>query len=179
MSKLDQAYQSIMTKAGKPMLLVTKEMMRQSRGNKVCAIFMMSAMDFLTLTTRGQGDIDHIMADAAPLATYNKAAREGNIILMPWLDVERDSGKVRGHEGRHRAAALIKAAGRAAKMNVGIILHGKSGIVYYEEKEIEGQPYFMRKKRFLGVEDVPRVLHGQFAPTVEVLSKRGARDVQR
>lgn len=101
---------------------LTDMMYRQARGNKASGTIIMNPHDFLVLTTTNKAEYDHIMEGALTTAEYNHFAKTEQNIHMPWLDVTLDGkkptfggkpsktkpGRVVGHEGRHRAAALIK-----------------------------------------------------------------------
>lgn len=81
---------------------------------------------------------------------------------MPWLDVSFDSdkdGKIVGHEGRHRAAALIAEGWRNEPiMPCAIILMGKGKWKEYYAEEWEPK----HSKRYLGINDIPTRFLGQF-----------------
>lgn len=123
------------TEAPKPWLRRTDTMVRTMKDIKCQVIVSMNPMTFLRLTTRNETDIRQIMANSASLKDYNRSAKAGhddnfrkqiNVgktkddegylwgnIHMPWLNIQfNDDGseaRVSGHEGRHRAAALVKA----------------------------------------------------------------------
>lgn len=93
---------------------------------------------------------------------YNRFSREGETVLMPFLYVDLATGRVEGHEGRHRAAAVMNAGG--TRLPVAIILREDRGSVYYREQTVP--PW---EKTFLSHRDIPRVLHPeQFYPRRDV-----------
>ena len=87
-------------------LVVTEEQREQAEGLKAVGFVKMAPGDFLKLTTPTDTDVAEIAHEARSLDEYNSFARRGETIIPPFLDVDRKSGKVCGHEGRHRAAAL-------------------------------------------------------------------------
>jgi hypothetical protein len=102
-----------------------------------------------------------------PLATYNEFARSGQNIIPPFLRVRMEDGRVEGHEGRHRAAALHREDPQAL-LWVAIELLDETGhsAYYTEPPYVPGGPYPSERRRYLGAEDMPRVLIGQFRPIV-------------
>ena len=109
--RLDELFES-----RKPWLRITPTHLQQAKGGKAQLIVEMNATTFLEMTTtgtRGSGQvyspIDDIRRSSQRLKKYNKWAKEGSNILMPFLTIELSedgSGYVSGHEGRHRAAAI-------------------------------------------------------------------------
>jgi hypothetical protein len=92
-------------------LIVTQEHIEQMKGNKSCGYIYMSPKVYLSLVS--DADNNKILErEAHSIEFYNKMARIGKNILPPWLEIECEIhpvGKVVGQEGRHRAAACIKA----------------------------------------------------------------------
>jgi hypothetical protein len=76
-------------------------------------------------------------------------------------------GKVQGHEGRHRAAALYRES-QQARLWVAIELLDETGhAVYYEEPPYEpGKPFPDERRRYLDADDMPGYFHGQFRSTL-------------
>jgi len=154
-------------------LLITEEHKRQMRGNKSAGWIYLAPADFLRLTTTGSDRIEEILGDEnlKTLDEYNDFAREGKNILPPFLYVEMlnsrlpeeyNPGEVRGHEGRHRAAACINAG--VKEMPVFIV--GKIGLdaVWRLPKDEKDKNVF----RFVGPKDFDKKLLGQFNRYVEV-----------
>ena len=145
-------------------LVVTEEQREQAEGLKAVGFVKMAPGDFLKLTTPTDTDVAEIAHEARSLDEYNSFARRGETIIPPFLDVDRKSGKVCGHEGRHRAAALQRDE-PGTPLDVAIVLRepGCSSKVYYEENwsTVPRQP-----KRYLGADDVPDTLHAEFKPRV-------------
>ena len=71
---------------------------------------------------------------------------------MPFLHVDSESGKIYGHEGRHRAAALICAGSN--EMPVSIKIRDS-------EKHKEKYGYF-EAAYDMKFEDLPEYIHGEF-----------------
>jgi hypothetical protein len=144
-------------------LIVTPFMKEVAKDNKGIGILTMGCVQFLELTTPGSFArwMEEEKADTAPLETYNEAAKAGKIRVMPFLDVDRATGMVQGHEGRHRVAALIAANG--TEVQVAICLRDKGYKQYYEQPFIdESSSPKQFYKRFLGIRDVPPRFLGQF-----------------
>ena len=108
-------------------------MLRQARSNKGQVLVRMPCMQFLRLTTDGPAMINDILDRAKPVYQYNRWIKAGDkpeyakfrseldqepfypITNYPHLDIalSRNAdgqivGTVVGHEGRHRAASVIK-----------------------------------------------------------------------
>lgn len=144
-------------------LTITHKMLDNAQANKCVGWLSMNPLDFLRLTTTKPNVFDWIRQeedDTKSLAEYNKYAATGNAIHMPWLDVDMHTGKVVGHEGRHRAIAVYSADSR--QFPVSFCLRERGYPVYYRMEEThEGYPY-NRSKKFVTKSDVPTVLVGQF-----------------
>ncbi len=143
-------------------LIITDRMLSNAKTNKSVGWLFMNPLDFLRLTTQTTNVLDWIEQEVAStqnLFKYNKYAALGKSVQMPWLDLDRFIGKVCGHEGRHRAAAVYKAGGR--KLPVGLCLRERGYAVYYDTPADPTDEYSLRKQ-FVTKEDVPKVLLGQF-----------------
>jgi hypothetical protein len=103
---------------------ITPKMRAWRVDQKVTSVVLMDPMSFLKLTTQDQSGIDSIMREAFPLDKYNKFALEGETSIPPYFNIYLD-GNIAGHEGRHRAAALI--INHENIMPVSIILFNQSG----------------------------------------------------
>lgn len=114
-------------------LLVTQTMLDIAKDNKAIGVYMMSPKDFLGLTVDRPLNqwIQEEKDDTFTVAEYNKFTQAGKTIIMPFLDVDIDTGKVLGHEGRHRAAALL--ADGETSMPVAITLKQNRYSIYYRE----------------------------------------------
>lgn len=147
-------------------LKITQTMLDQARGNKLTGFLIMNPLDFLRLTVNTPNVFDFIRQekdDTKTVEEYNSFAAKGKSIHMPWLDVDMYTGKVVGHEGRHRAMAVYAAGGH--KFPVGICLRERGYPIYY--KEIQHPPDDSHKhdwweKVYMTKEKVPPVFIGQF-----------------
>lgn len=140
-------------------LRYTDTMHSQARSGKFQVIVEIDPEEFLMMTTRDDADIEQIKQRAAPLHRYNQGAKAGNdmeyrdrvnqirgadkdsddylwgTIHYPQLYISvnaRGVGKITGHEGRHRAAALIRKGGK--RMRVAIRL-------FVDEALLPGVPF--------------------------------------
>lgn len=151
----------------KPGLFLNKENFRQARGNKHAGMIVMDPEDFLLLCVTNQRELNMIMASSRTLVEYNDWIKSGKAIHAPWLYITLDGveyketeprlgiGRIVGHEGRHRAAALIKSG--VKKMPVSIRLHVKG--IERQYKPTEEDPWGKQK---WGKADIPSTLYGQF-----------------
>ena len=84
---------------------------------------------------------------------------------MPWLDIKKD-GDIVGHEGRHRAASLLKDGIKT--LPVGIRLYDAQGYPQYRfEWHVDG----VRQKRYLGLDDIPDYWTNQFGTGFAIIAK--------
>lgn len=148
-------------------LKITPTMISQAKGNKMAGMLRMYALDFLRLTVATPNVFDFIRDEVdhtKTVAQYNEFAATGKSIHMPWLDVDMHTGKVVGHEGRHRAMAVYKETS-GHNFPVGICLRDRGYPAYYKEVKVdptEEDPYPFYKKIFVTKEDIPPVFIGQF-----------------
>lgn len=142
-------------------LLVTQHMLEKAKANKSIGVYAMHPKEFLELTTSGSVDSWVAGEPNFSVAEYNKFSKAGKT-LMPFLDVELESGKVRQHEGRHRAAALL-AEGETS-MDVAITLLNKNlNPIYYTEPYGDDLNHPKRfVKKYLSTWDLPLAFLGQF-----------------
>lgn len=106
-------------------LLVTPFMKLWMRDMKVTAVVKMDPRAFLDLTTTDSSHAHEIKEEALPLDKYNEFAAKKESGIPPFLKIDLSEnepwlGKVIGHEGRHRSAALV--ANGEFTMSVAIIL---------------------------------------------------------
>lgn len=144
-------------------LLVTQHQKEVAIDNKAIGILTMGCFQFLDLTVKGSFStwIDDEGPSIGQLDSYNEASRAGKIRIMPFLDVDRATGTVQGHEGRHRVASVVAAGGN--EVQVAIVLRDKGYKQYYETPfidEMSNPKQFY--KRYLGIKDVPPRFLGQF-----------------
>lgn len=147
-------------------LLLTQKMVDNMKGNKAVGFYLMDPWDFLSLTTDKLVNewVKQEQDETRTVEEYNEFAQAGKSILPPFLDIDRKTGKVVGHEGRHRAAALLNSHGD--RFMVAITLRDNGYPVYYEYPFEDGPDRSKWLiKRYLTTEDVPPVFHGQFRPS--------------
>lgn len=141
-------------------LYVDNEHLLQAIGNKAAAVAIMSPDDFLDLTTQDIEQKRRIIASAKPLEFYNDLARKHEIIIAPNLkvDIRQEFGRIQAHEGRHRAAAFMKAGGT----DFPVFITPADG--YYGIRKIHDANN--RYGRLIEHRDIPEELIGQFNPSV-------------
>lgn len=135
-------------------LRVTERNLEQDRGNKGIGYVIMPCIDFLKLTTTPAFYSD-LMGDTIEPFSQREANKDR--LLMPWLDI-REDGKVIGHEGRHRAASLLKDGIKTLPVAIHLKDEYGHGNYYYEWKTDDGE----RHKRYLNADDVPPYWDNQF-----------------
>jgi len=148
-------------------LLITEKMRKRAKSFPAVGFIDIDPRDFLKLTTQDEKHLQYIVFNAKPVEQYNQWVRDGEILVSPYLNVDMHTGRVCGHEGRHRAAALIRDES-AKKMKVAVVLkdRGCSRRDPYEEK---GKPWTTAfRVRWLGAKDLPDALTGQVRDDVEV-----------
>lgn len=117
--------------------------LRWPTDSKAQMVIDMHPMDFLKLTT-SDASLEQILSGALSKDEYQKFADEDKLSVHPFLSVEQKSGKVVSHEGRHRAAAAIKAGD----------VHFRVAIILYPSS------------RGWKLEEIPQVWTGQFDKSV-------------
>lgn len=86
------------------------------RGSYGAFVITMSPRDFLALTTVDQNELDQIVNRPFPYDKeeyVNRLGRDDGFgkYDIPFLKVEFPSGKIIGHEGRHRANMVMQSGG--------------------------------------------------------------------
>lgn len=142
---------------------VSIDQIEQMVANKAAALVYLHPSDFLKLTTLDDASRDSIIAESKSLIEYNAFTHARASIIPPHLDVEikgKDAGKILGHEGRHRAAAVLKSGG--TRMPVFLIpkVNGYSVRTVPDPSSRWGRPVEPR--------DFPLFLRAQFRPRVRV-----------
>jgi GNAT superfamily N-acetyltransferase len=138
--------------AFRPQLRVTNRMRASARDNAAQVAVKMDPEAYLKLTATDDYE-ELIKKDAKSLDQYNQFAKAGDIHITPFLRIAIADGKaeVVSHEGRHRAAALIKAG-------------QKQMVVHLEIRDGDGSTgKFKRQLRF---DDIPAKIKGQFSDYV-------------
>jgi len=143
---------------------------RNAIGNKCIGYITMHPMDFLELTTTNKEGVERIMNDSQPLEVYLKSIRNRSNLVMPFLGIEVAKGKlgkakrgeVVGHEGRHRAAALLKSGKTRLPVAVRVREEGREW-KYYAERYVPNEG---REKVFMNASIIPEVWTGQFNSSI-------------
>jgi len=104
--------------------------------------------DFLLLTTDDAVDLATIKNSAKEVEFYNRAGS----IIHPFIGFDLKTGKLDGHEGRHRAAAVLKSGGTSLPVALYARYDGKY------RPDVEPR-------------HLPRVLKGQFSGVSVPVSK--------
>lgn len=157
-------------------LRVSDRMHGNAIGCKSQCLVEINPKDFLGLTTTGPDQLDQIINDALPLHRYNqwskiddnpeygqflsniRGEKQYGTTVMPFLQINlsfedgRYTGSVCAHEGRHRAAALLKKGG---KMVCAIALRPDATVN-------EQFPGVYDPTYSLTSEHIPAVLYGQY-----------------
>ncbi len=97
----------------------------KARGSYGAFIITMHPLDFLKLTTTNDEGIAQIQDRKFPATEeeyYDPTLRDFGKFEMPFLTVAFPSGKILGHEGRHRSAMILKQGGT----KVPVIIYPKS-----------------------------------------------------
>jgi len=142
-------------------LIVTREQLEDALGQWNTMIVKIPCMDLLKLTTSRDLTVDHII-ETAPDGpeVFNLYALTGNDVEMPMLVIDLHEDRVVGHEGRHRAASVIREVGRRdARMYISIHLE-PSPEERRKYEEILGRKRFNLDKMITS-DDIPEVLRPQ------------------
>jgi predicted transcriptional regulator len=129
-------------------ILLTRDQVRTARDLKAATFAFLPANAFLKLTTPSQRDIEIIQNEALPYERYVEFANTDEIRVPAFLKIDIETGKVIGHEGRHRIAAKMNHDGDATPVPVAII-PAKDGYAQRDKTQA----------------DLPPVWEGQFRPT--------------
>jgi hypothetical protein len=90
------------------MLDINDQQREVAVSNKMHSLVHMHPRKFLELTTHDDQHMSEIKGAAQSLKAYNDHTRDRHIQVAPFLHIHH-TGKVIGHEGRHRAAAVLNA----------------------------------------------------------------------
>jgi hypothetical protein len=107
-------------------LKMLPDQIRNARGSYGAFVISMHPDDFLELTTSDENEKKSIYAKQFPIPKDEYADRMAGLSIadkegqyqMPYLNVEFPSGKVVGHEGRHRAAMILKNGGTSIPVTI-------------------------------------------------------------
>lgn len=126
-----------------------------AKGNKQHVLVHMHPLHFLDLTTDSKMPPSHFRSAAQKVDDYNSYTRSGETLNSPFLTIHKD-GKVLGHEGRHRAAALLNDGETRMPVHIRIQDHEDLASVSYRD---------------IGWEHVPDRLHNQYDRPVSIPKK--------
>lgn len=133
-------------------LKITDEMYRQARGNGMHFVVEFPVKEFLLMSTENEKSLETIQKQCRTIDDYNRWAEEGETILMPFLSVDADSGKITGHEGRHRATAIMCSGAKTMPVSIRLI-----------PNEAMKEKYGVFEAKYAGLfEDLPDTIVGQF-----------------
>lgn len=127
-------------------LPLSKGAIPRARGSYGALIAVMAPMDFLMLTTLNAAQHDEISRAAVTSlddyndnesGDFNKSDHGG----LPYLNVGYPSGQITGHEGRHRAAMVLKAGGTSFPVMLYFHADTQYAVTYekYDAKEDVGE----------------------------------------
>ena len=107
------------SKLGPYFLLTNRNQEDQALDEKHTQIVDINPLVFLDLTTeRGAEDFIKNADGIIDVNFYNSPAIQKTIRVHPHLSIDAKSGRVTGHEGRHRAASVLKAGGRWFRISI-------------------------------------------------------------
>lgn len=121
------------------------------KGQYAAFVVVMNPRDFIYLTTKTVEE-EHAILDRVDVSLADfKAGKDerfskDSYILPPFLEIYWPSGKVRSHEGRHRAARVAKAGGDKFTCYVIFRFDKEYEITY--TKRYEDDPYGDRDEKF-------------------------------
>jgi len=81
---------------------------------------------FLDMTTFGLKHIQEILDAAQPLNVYKSDKAQDNMVVHPSLSIDKETGQIEGHEGRHRAAAVHLAGGKYYRIGLKLKTESRS-----------------------------------------------------
>ena len=144
---------------------LSEQQRRWANSSKEHCLVRMRPVDFLALT--GGRLVEEFKESAAPLADYNRSTAEGHTLIPPHLELEimaDGMAIVSGHEGRHRAGALINA-GEGSKREMPVFLR----IKYWTERwkadvraKLGQQDSYTNTDYLLGWDNIPDTIYPQF-----------------
>lgn len=134
---------------------ITDQQLKQARGNKHHFLVNIPAKKFIILTTPNDKALDRIMDRCQTVDDYNYYTQSGETLIMPNIVVQGDM--IVGHEGRHRAAALL-----CKDENATITIAMRYKPNGRQEAEKLRDKYGSRYEYTLQFEDVPDRIVGQF-----------------
>ena len=141
----------LLTTLARKHLPLRKEGLREARSTYAAFIITMHPMDFLKLTTVDQKEIFDIIREAdVSLDEFHKGSDPDfnkNRYFMPYLGIYYPSGAVYQHEGRHRAARVLKAGGKSFPVAINC-RQTESYLVTWEESYLPDNKSEYKEKLF-------------------------------
>lgn len=147
-------------------LVVTEGQCKLMAEHKACGYVLMDPYEFLVATTENAVERIKIKEEARleisrMLEDYNEETMYGRLATPPWLCIECEGppkGKVLGHDGRHRAAACIKAGETKVPVFLVAMFHGLS----YNRLPVSANNPF--SFRHVTADDFPPEITGEYVP---------------
>jgi len=144
-------------------LPLSKQGVKQSFSRYPGLVAVMDPKDFIRLTTTSDKEFNEIFKNNSDYNFVDKFDKDE--YQMPFLEVILDSGKIIGHEGRHRAAIIAEHGGT----------HFPVMVYFYDTKyHLKGHPKYSDYDNHpwtnaaFEIEDMPEVLIGQFNSNIVV-----------
>lgn len=81
---------------------------------------------FVLMTTADYTELDAIFETAKPLDFYQSEEINRKMTVHPFISVDKNTGKVERHEGRHRAAAIHKGGGKWVRVGMQLSPSGRN-----------------------------------------------------
>ena len=113
-------------------LNITPKMGRWIWNTGAAGTYTIDPKSFIRLTSQDEHEFQEILKSAKSLDFYNSPEVQADMKMHPFLEIYQSNGRIRKHEGRHRAAALIH--NNETKYEIAIILVDDKGRV------LEGAP---------------------------------------
>ncbi len=157
---------------GRTHLKLNKGVANLAASNYAALLAVMDPMDFIRLTCKTEKEVETVLSNAkVGLDDFNASIDPDFSYTQynaPFLDISWPDGRVRKHEGRHRAARVAKAGGK--KFPVAIFFVDR-GYIYRAHPD-RGQGDDGWNPDPWHVEDMPAQLIGQYDQSVVVPTSR-------
>lgn len=136
------------------MLICTPKMRRSAQTRGAIGYFMIEPDIYLDLTSNKSRD--KIEKESLTLDDYNSFIENGAIDCMPYIKI-LPSGKVVGHEGRHRAQAVKNAGGKYVEVALIIVQKNPNA-----PKNANRRDKYVPYENKFNVADIPTIWKAQF-----------------
>lgn len=131
-------------------LLITPEMLVNAKKEGHQVFVLIDCKDFLLCTTNKT--LPKIVKSAKTVSDYNEYAKTDPETITPYLRISLKDNKILGHEGRHRAVALLKEGNEKMPCTLKLVPSSK-----------ERKKYGNQEAPFLvNFDDLPESIQGQF-----------------